>query len=142
MRTIFIPEHQIDRGWYIVDADNVVLGRLAARVVTILRGKHRPLFSPHTESGDRIIIVNAEKIRVTGDKLNQKTYFRHSGFPGGLKEESLGNLLKRKPRYPVERAIRGMLPKGRLGRKLFKNVKIYAGPRHPHSAQKPLPLEI
>ena len=142
MKTIFLKQEDIERKWWIVDAEDKVLGRLATRVATLLRGKHKPSYAPHMEMGDWVIIVNAEKIRVTGNKENDKLYYRHSGYPGGLKVESYKKVINRKPTYPVEHAIKGMLPKGRLGRKLFTNVKVYAGPHHPHAAQKPEKFEL
>lgn len=142
MKTIYLDNKKIERKWYIVDADGVTLGRLATRVASVLRGKHKPYFSPHQEVGDYVVIVNAEKIHVTGNKMSDKIYYRHTGYPGGLRQANLTKVLQTKPEYPVEHAIRGMLPKNRLGRKLFKNVKVYAGSEHPHVAQKPEPLSI
>ena len=142
MKTIYLKEKDIDRKWYVVDAEGAVLGRLATRVAAVLRGKHKPYFTPHQELGDYVVVVNAEKVRVTGNKMNDKIYYRHTGYPGGLRQANLAKVLQTKPEYPVEHAIRGMLPKNRLGRKLFKNVKVYAGSEHPHAAQKPEPLSI
>ncbi len=142
MKTIYLDNKKIDRKWYIVDAEGVTLGRLATRVASILRGKNKPYFVPHQEVGDYVVIVNADKIRVTGNKMTDKVYYRHTGYPGGLRQANLTKVLQTKPEYPVEHAIRGMLPKNRLGRKLFKNVKVYAGSQHPHAAQKPEPLSV
>ena len=125
-----------------VDAAGQTLGRLAARVARILRGKHKPTYSPSVDTGDFVIVVNAEKIHVTGRKLDQKIYYRYSGYPGGLKEITLRNLLQRHPTRVIEHAVRGMLPKNRLGRQMFKKLKVYAGPDHPHAAQQPEQLEL
>ncbi len=133
---------QIEPKWYVVDAEGKILGRLASRVAAILRGKHRPEFTPHLDLGDHVIIVNADKIRVTGKKAQQKYYVRHSGYPGGLKKVSYTRMLHEHPERILYHAIKGMLPHNRLGRKLLKKVRIYAGPDHPHQAQKPEPLEI
>jgi large subunit ribosomal protein L13 len=137
MKTIFAKQQDIERKWYIVDAENVVLGKLCTKVASLLRGKHKPVFAPHQEVGDYVIIVNADKVRLTGRKRQAKKYYRHSGYPGGIRVENFEKMISRKPVFPVEHAIKGMLPKNRLGRKLFKNVKVYAGPDHPHTAQKP-----
>lgn len=142
MQTLYVKPKDFDRKWYIVDADGKNLGRVAAHVASVLRGKNKPHYVPHQECGDFVVIINADKIAVTGDKMNAKRYYRHSGFPGGIKSFALKDMLVRKPIYPLEAAIRGMLPKNRLGRKLFKNVKIYAGADHPHTAQQPQALEI
>lgn len=142
MQTIFVNPKDFDRKWYLVDAEGKNLGRIAAEVAFILRGKNKAHFVAHQECGDYVVIVNAEKIAVSGNKMLQKKYHRHSGHPGGIKTFVLQDMLVRKPIYPLEAAIKGMLPKNRLGRKLFKNVKIYAGPHHPHGAQQPETLEI
>jgi large subunit ribosomal protein L13 len=142
MKTIFAKEDQLDRKWYIVDAENKTLGRVADKVATVLRGKHKTIYAPHQECGDYVIVINAEKIAVTGNKMLGKLYRYHSRYPGGLRTFTLQNMLTRRPEYPLEQAIRGMLPKTRLGRKLFTNVKVYSGSAHPHAAQKPLPLEV
>lgn len=142
MKTIFLKQKEIQQKWYIIDATNKTLGKIATKIVTILRGKHKPIYTPHMEVGDRIIVINAEKIAVSGRKRTDKLYYRHSGYPGGLKVETFEKVLIRKPRFPLEHAIKGMLPKGPLGRKLFRNVKVYAGDQHPHQAQKPEVLEI
>jgi large subunit ribosomal protein L13 len=132
----------ITRKWYIVDAQGKTLGRLATRVATILKGKHKPEYSPHMDVGDFVVIINADKIHVTGRKMDQKIYYRHSGYPGGLSEITLRNQLVRYPTRAVELAVRGMLPKNRLGRKMLRKLKIYASPEHPHAAQKPEMLEL
>ena len=142
MKTIFVKPKDITRKWYLIDAEGVILGKLAARVATILRGKHKPIFTPNMEVGDFVVVINAEKVVVTGRKEQQKMYYRYSGYPGGLTAENYSDMIKKKPTFPLEHAIKGMLPKGRLGRKLFNNVKIYAGPEHPHAAQKPEKIEI
>ena len=142
MRTISAREQDIQRNWYVVDAQGQTLGRLATRVATILRGKHKPIFTPHVDCGDYVIIINAEKIHTTGQKLTQKKYYRHSGYPGGLREITLKDQLQKFPNRVLESAVRGMLPKNRLGRKMFHKLKVYAGPNHPHEAQQPKPLEL
>lgn len=133
------PEH-IDRQWFVVDAEDQVLGRLAADIAHRLRGKHKPEFAPHMDNGDFIVVINCEKIRVTGNKLQQKKYYRHSGYVGGLHEVTLGRLLETKPAEVLRIAVRGMLPKNRIGRAMLKKLKLYAGPMHPHLAQTPQPL--
>ena len=135
-------EQDIERDWYVIDAQGQTLGRLATRVATILRGKNKPLYTPHVDCGDYVIVVNAEKIHVTGQKMTQKRYYRHSGYPGGLKEVTLRDQLQKFPNRVVEAAVRGMLPKNRLGRRMFKKLKVYAGPSHPHQAQQPKPMEL
>jgi large subunit ribosomal protein L13 len=142
MKTIFVKPADVERKWYLVDADGKTLGRLASRVVIVLRGKNKPVYAPHWDLGDSVVIINAEKVRVTGRKPAQKLYYRHSGYPGGFRSETYEKLIARKPSWPLEKAIQGMLPKGALGRKIFKNLKVYAGPNHPHAAQKPVPLDI
>ncbi len=142
MRTYTPKPGDIKRKWYVVDAQGKTLGRLASEIARILRGKNKPIFSPHVDTGDYVIVVNAEKIHVTGRKLTQKIYYRHSGYPGGLKAVSLRDLLQRHPERAVEFAVRGMLPKNRLGRKMTKKLKVYAGPDHPHKAQRPEPLDL
>ena len=137
MKTIFVKPLDVARKWYIIDADGMVLGKVAAKAAELVRGKHKPEYTPHQEIGDYIIIVNAAKAVLTGRKPRQKVYYRHSGYPGGLRTETYEKAIKRKPVFPVEHALRGMLPKGRLGRKLFSNVKVYADGRHPHAAQRP-----
>ena len=128
--------------WYVVDANGVVLGRLATQVAHRLRGKHNPLFTPHTDTGDWVIVINAEKIVLTGRKLDQKTYYRHSGYIGGLKQMTAKELLEKKPEELVRSAVKGMLPKNKLGRRLFKKLKVYTGNAHPHEAQQPEVIKI
>lgn len=140
--TQFLKSRDIDRKWYLIDARGRPLGRVAARVATLLRGKHRPYYTPHQEVGDYVIVINAKHAVVTGRKMDQKQYYRHSGYPGGLKTETYRKVVARKPVYPMEQAVRGMLPNGRLGRKLFGNVKIYSDAAHPHVAQKPEELVL
>jgi large subunit ribosomal protein L13 len=142
MRTIFVKKKDITQKWYVINAEGKTLGRVAAKVIPLLRGKNKPYYTPHLEVGDKVVIINADKIRVSGKKLQQKLYYRHTGYPGGIKLENLAKRRQRKPTFPLEHAIKGMLPKGRLGRKLFRNVKIYAGSEHPHSAQMPEVLDI
>jgi len=142
MKTIFRNPKEIERKWYIVDVEGQRLGRAAVKIATVLRGKNKPEYMNHQEMGDYVIVVNAEKVELTGRKAEQKMYYRHSGYPGGLSGESFNKVIARKPVYPMERAVWGMLPKGPLGRKIYKNLKVYAGPNHPHEAQKPEKLEI
>jgi len=131
---------QSTRAWWVVDASGKPLGRLASEVASVLRGKHKPEYTPHEDTGDFVIVVNADKILLTGTKLDNKFYYRHSGIPGGFRAESYRHLLARKATFPVEKAVRGMLPKGVLGREMFTKLKVYATPDHPHAAQKPQPL--
>jgi large subunit ribosomal protein L13 len=142
MKTIFVKPADVEHKWFLIDAEGKVLGRLASRVVAVLRGKHKPTFAPNADLGDSVVIVNADKIVVTGRKPAQKMYYRHSRYPGGFRAEPFEKLFARRPTRPLERAIEGMLPKGALGRKIFKRLKVYAGPEHPHAAQKPEKLEI
>lgn len=142
MKTISAKETEIQRDWYVIDAQGQTLGRLATRTAAVLRGKHKPLYTPHVDCGDYVIIVNAEKVHVTGQKMSQKKYYRHSGYPGGLKEVSLRDQLQKFPERVLESAVRGMLPKNRLGRRMFKKLKVYPGPDHPHQAQQPKPMEF
>ena len=134
-----IPE---DRDWYLVDATDKTLGRLASQVASRLRGKHRPIYTPHADTGDFIVVINAEKVRLTGRKWQQKTYHRHSGYMGGLKSITAKKLLEKRPEDLVRYAVWGMLPKNRLGRRLYKKLKVYSGPAHPHEAQQPKPLVL
>jgi large subunit ribosomal protein L13 len=139
----FVPKPgSVEREWLIVDAEGQTLGRLASQVAAVLRGKHKPQYSPAVDVGDFVIVVNAEKIRVTGRKLVQKKYYRHSGYPGGLSEITLADQLERYPTRVIKAAVRGMLPHNRLGRRMVKKLKVYAGPEHPHQAQQPKPLEL
>lgn len=140
--TLFLNPRDLDRKWYLIDAGGRPLGRVAARVAAVLRGKHRPYYTPHQEVGDHVIVINARQALLTGRKAEQKQYVRHSGYPGGLKTENYRKAVARKPSFPMEQAVRGMLPKGRLGRKLFGNVKIYADAAHPHAAQQPEELSL
>lgn len=137
-----MSEAKIERKWYVVDAKGKVLGRLASRVAQILRGKHKPQYAPHIDVGDHVIVINASEVVLTGKKVEQKELMRFSGYPGGLKRIPYAKLMKHKPEIVVEKAIRGMLPHTRLGRKMAKKLRVYPGPDHPHQAQKPEPLEI
>jgi len=141
-RTYVTKSEDIQRDWYVVDASGQTLGRLASEVAQIVRGKHKPIYSPSVDVGDYVIVVNADKIHVTGRKLDQKKYYRHSGYPGGIKEVPLRKMLEEHPTRVIEHAVRGMLPKNRLGRKMLKKLKVYAGSEHPHEAQQPEPLEL
>ena len=142
MGTFTARPETVVQDWYLVDATDKVLGRLATEIATRLRGKHKPEFTPHVDTGDHIVIVNAAKIRVTGDKINQKKYYRHSGYPGGIKETVLSDELENNPERVIERAVKGMLPKNSLGRAMFRKLRVYAGPDHAHQAQLPKALEI
>ena len=142
MSTFMANPDKIERKWYVVDASGCTLGRLAAQVASILRGKNKPIYTPHEDCGDYVIIVNAEKIKVTGKKLDQKIYYRHSEYAGGMKSFTLRQLIATKPVFVVENAIEGMLPKGPLGRQMFTKLHVYEGPEHKHAAQKPEVLEI
>jgi large subunit ribosomal protein L13 len=135
VKTYVVKASEIDRGWWLIDATDQPLGRLATRVATLLAGKHKPTWSPHLDTGDHVIVVNAARIRVTGNKLSQKRYYRHSNYPGGLREESLEDLLARKPERVIEVAVKGMLPSNRLGNAMFRKLRVYAGADHPHQAQ-------
>jgi len=142
MQTHVTKASEIERRHYVVDADGVVLGRLASKVAQVLRGKGKVNYVPNLDMGDFVIIVNADKIKLTGNKLGQKTYFRHSGYPGGARFESMKKMMEERPDQVVRRAVRGMLPKSKLGRKMLKKLRVYAGPDHPHQAQRPEPLSI
>lgn len=142
MKTYWTKEEDVERKWFVVDADGETLGRLASRIATILRGKHKPIYTPSVDTGDYVIVVNAEKIHTTGRRLDQKKYFRHSGYPGGLKERTLREQLEKNPERVIQQAVKGMLPKNVLGRKMIRKLKVYAGPEHPHEAQQPEPLEF
>ncbi|MEO0405837.1 MAG: 50S ribosomal protein L13 [Cyanobacteria bacterium P01_A01_bin.135] len=141
-KTYTPPVSSIERSWYIVDAENQRLGRLATAIAVVLRGKHKPIYTPNMDTGDFVVVVNADKVDVTGRKREQKLYRRHSGRPGGMKEETFDKLQARVPERIVEQAVKGMLPKNALGRKLFTKLKVYAGPDHPHSAQQPETLNV
>ncbi len=144
MKTYIAKEQEVQdsKCWYVVDAEGKVLGRLASQIATILRGKHKPIYSPHQDVGDFVVVINAEKVRLTGNKLQQKTYFRHSGYIGGAKFTPVSLMLQKHPERVIEFAVKRMLPKNALGRKMFKKLKVYAGPNHPHQAQKPEVLEL
>ena len=137
MKTFMASEATIDRKWYVVDAAGMTLGRLASEVAKVLRGKNKPIFTPHMDTGDYVIVINAEKIKVTGKKLDQKIYYHHSDYVGGLKQTTLRDKLAKKPEQVVELAVKGMLPKGPLGRQMYRKLFVYAGPEHKHAAQKP-----
>ena len=137
MKTFSPKPSEVDRKWYVVDADGQTLGRLSTQIARVLRGKHKPIFAPHVDTGDFVIVVNAEKAVLTGRKEEQKIYYRHSTHPGGLKQETASDLRTRRPAEIISRAVRGMLPKNKLGRAQHKKLKVYAGPEHPHQAQKP-----
>ncbi|QLA17214.1 50S ribosomal protein L13 [Desulfolutivibrio sulfoxidireducens] len=142
MKTFSPSKKDIQRDWLVVDASDKILGRLASAVAGRLRGKHKPEFVPHMDTGDFVVIVNADKIRFTGNKLDQKKYYRHSGYIGGLKETSLRTMMQTKPEQVIMKAVRGMLPKNRLGRAMLKKLKVYAGTEHPHTAQQPKPIDL
>ncbi|MFC4910741.1 50S ribosomal protein L13 [Actinomadura gamaensis] len=142
MRTYTPKPADVQRQWHVIDATDVVLGRLASQAAQLLRGKHKPIYAPHLDTGDFVIIINADKVALTGNKLQNKRAYRHSGYPGGLRSMSYADLLAKHPEKAVEKAIKGMLPKNSLGRKMLGKVKVYAGPNHPHAAQKPVPFEI
>ncbi len=142
MRTFTPKPSDIQRAWWVVDAEGLVLGRLATEVARVLRGKHKPIFAPHLDAGDHVIVVNADKVVLTADKAERKFVYRHSGYPGGIKRQTYAEILAAKPVEAVRRSIRGMLPKNRLGRQMLKKLKVYAGPTHPHQAQQPQPLLV
>ena len=142
MKTFVTKPGDVERNWYVIDAEGQNLGRLATKVATLLRGKHKPIYSPSVDCGDFVVIINAEKIAVTGRRMDQKKYYRHSGYPGGLREISMRDQLEKNPERVVEAAVRGMLPKNALGRKIFKKLKTYVGPEHPHEAQQPVAYEL
>ena len=142
MKTFVATPETRQRTWYVVDAEGRTLGRLATQIADTLRGKRKPEYTPHIDTGDFVVVVNAEKVHVTGDKRSDKLYRRHSGYPGGLRSRSLGEMLERRPEEVIRLAVRGMLPRNRLGRRQLTKLKVYAGPDHPHEAQKPEPLEV
>ena len=142
MKTYSAKPETVERQWYVVDAEGKALGRLASEIATRLRGKHKPVYTPHVDTGDYIIVVNADKVRVTGRKETDKVYYHHSGFPGGIKSITLDKLREKAPHRIIETAVRGMLPKGPLGRDMFRKLRIYAGSEHNHAAQQPQPLEL
>jgi large subunit ribosomal protein L13 len=142
VKTYAVKASEIERHWWVVDATDQTLGRLATRIATLLEGKHKPIYSPHIDTGDHVVVINAARIKVTGNKLVDKSYFRHSNYPGGLKEESLGAVMARKPELVIERAVKGMLPQNRIGRAMFRKLKVYPGAEHPHQAQQPTAVEL
>jgi large subunit ribosomal protein L13 len=142
VRTYSPKGNDITRQWHVIDASGVVLGRLASQAAVLLRGKHKPIFAPHVDTGDFVIIINADKVELSGNKLEQKKAYRHSGYPGGLRSVSYAELMDKHPERAVEKAVRGMLPKNSLGRQTLRKLKVYAGPDHPHQAQQPVPFEI
>ena len=142
MRTYNAKPGEVERRWYVVDADGQTLGRLATRIADTLRGKGKAQYTPHVDTGDFVVVVNAEKVMVTGNKLDQKRYYRHSGYPGGLRSRTLREQLERRPTEVIRKAVKGMLPKNRLARQQLNKLKVYAGPDHPHEAQAPQPLEV
>jgi len=142
MKTYSAKPSEVERKWYVVDATGKTLGRLSVQIANILRGKHRPTFTPHVDTGDFVVVVNAEKIRVTGKKADQMVYQRYSGYPGGLKEIPYRQMLERHPERILEHAVKGMIPHNRLGRSVYGKLKVYAGPDHPHAAQQPEPLDV
>ena len=142
MKTYWTKEEDVERNWFVVDAEGQTLGRLASQIATVLRGKHKPIYTPSVDTGDYVVVVNAEKIHTTGRRLDEKKYYTHSGYIGGLKERTLREMLETDPDRVIYLAVRGMLPKNALGRKMIKKLKVYAGPEHPHAAQQPEPLEF
>ena len=142
MKTYVATPADRQRDWYVVDAEGQTLGRLATRIADALRGKRKPEYTPHVDTGDFVVVINAEKIHVTGNKLEQKRYWRHSGYPGGIKSRTLAEMLDRRPEEVIRKAVKGMLPRNRLARRQLTKLKVYAGPDHPHAAQKPKPMEI
>jgi len=142
MKTVFVTPQTAQRSWYVIDAEGKPLGRVAAKVAYMLRGKNKPTYTPSQETGDFIVVINADKVAISGRKRQNKMYYRHTGYPGGLKDDTFSELIARDPVAPLELAIRGMLPKGPLGRKLYKNVKIYSGAQHPHAAQSPVAIDL
>ena len=137
MKSYTAKPAEIQHNWYVIDAEGKTLGKLAAETASILRGKKKPIFTPHIDCGDYVIVINAEKVHVTGKKESDKIYVRHTGYPGGLRETTLGEMRAKKPEEIIRHAVKGMMPKGRLGRQMYKKLKVYAGPEHPHAAQKP-----
>ena len=142
MKTFSAKPHEVNHDWIVIDAADKVLGRLATEIARRLRGKHKPIYTPHVDTGDYIVIVNVDKLRITGNKLENKIYYRHSGYPGGIYESSFAKMQARFPGRPLEKAVKGMLPKGPLGYAMLKKLKIYAGATHPHTAQQPIQLDI
>ena len=142
MKTFSAKNNDIDRSWYLVDAQNKTLGRLSTEIATLLRGKHKPIYTPHVDTGDYIVVVNASKIRVTGNKMTDKVYYKHTGFIGNLKSVSLETMLEKYPERVLMKSVRGMLPKSKLGNAMIKKLRVFAGPEHTHTAQQPEPLEL
>ncbi len=142
MKTFSAKKHDIDRNWYLVDAQNKTLGRLSTEIASRLRGKHKPIYTPHVDTGDYIVVVNASKIRVTGKKMTDKVYYKHTGYIGNLKSENLETMLEKYPEKVLMKSVRGMLPKNKLGRAMIKKLRVFAGPEHTHIAQQPEPLEL
>lgn len=142
MKTLSIKQEDVRRSWYVIDATDRTLGRLSTQIAIRIRGKHKAEFTPHVDTGDYVVVINAEKVRVTGNKLNDKIYNHHTGFPGGIKSISLAKVMQKSPEKAVEMAVKGMMPKGKLGRSMISKLKVYAGSEHPHAAQQPQPLEI
>lgn len=142
MKTISAKADDVKRNWFLVDADGKALGRLASEIASRLRGKHKAIYTPHVDTGDYIVVINAEKVRVSGNKANDKIYYRHSGYMGGLKQTNFNDMIERSPERIIEIAVKGMLPRNPLGREMFRKLKVYAGPQHQHAAQQPQPLEI
>ncbi len=142
MKTYYAKPGEVEREWLLVDAEDVVLGRLATEVASILRGKNKPQFTPHVDVGDFVVVINAEKVKVTGNKFTDKEYYRHSGYPGGLKKETFQEAMAKHPERIIEHAVFGMLPKNKLGRKMCRKLKVYVGPEHPHVAQNPRKIEL
>ena len=142
MATVSAKAAEVKRGWYVVDANGKTLGRLASRIASVLKGKTKPIYTTHVDTGDFVIVVNAEKVHLTGKKLEQKTYYRHSGYPGGLKSVTAGTLLRTKPERVIKMAVQGMLPKTQLGKSMLSKLKVYAGEKHPHAAQQPAEMKV
>ena len=140
--TVMAKSETVDRKWYVIDATDIPLGRVASQVAAILRGKNKPIYTPHVDTGDYVIVINTDKMILTGNKLNDKKYFHHSGFPGGIKEATYKDLMEKKSDFVLEKAVKGMLPKNSLGKKMFMKLKVYKGGEHPHSAQQPVELKI
>ena len=142
MTTVSMRDQDVQRSWWIIDAENQTLGRLATEIARRLRGKHKPEYTPHVDTGDYVVVINADKVRVTGNKTTGKIYYRHSGYPGGIKGISFEHLQEKHPERIIEKAVKGMLPRNPLGRAMFRKLKVYAGPEHPHSAQQPEPINL
>lgn len=142
MKTVMANPQTVVKEWLLIDADSIPLGRVASQVAAILRGKHKPTYTPHTDTGDFVVVINTDKMILTGDKLNQKIYYKHTGYPGGLKETLYKDLMSNKSDFVLEKAVKGMLPKNSLGKKMFLKLKVYKGAEHPHSAQNPKPYKI